>query len=242
MLAGFVTLTLATSGIVAGRPPDPVAFLGDTLIGRAHPLGRALARVPDTAAASADDLRAVSRHIRTVDEEIPFPVERVADRSLSVGSTVVAQAGVPGLKRTTLLVRSAGPNVDDERPSSILQVSAPVPQVIRVGTLPLPAPVAAPAVSYGSGTIQEIITAAAAKWGADPQQLLRVARCESGFNPNAYNPSSGASGLFQFLPSTWAANSVRAGYGGASAFDPVANANTAAMMFRNGQAGQWVCK
>jgi hypothetical protein len=35
---------------------------------------------------------------------------------------------------------------------------------------------------------------------------------------------------------------VRAGYAGASVFDPVANANTAAFMFRNGQAWQWSCK
>lgn len=250
MLAGFATLTLATSGIVAPRAGAAVTLLADTVAGRAHPQARALARVPDPASAltAADglheDTAVVSRRIETVDEEIPFPVQRIADRSLYVGQTVVAQAGVPGVKRTRWLVRSAGPNVEDQRPSSILEVAAPVPQIIRVGALPVPAPapIAAPAVSYGSGAIQDIIIAAAGRWGADAQQLLRVAKCESGFNPNAYNASSGASGLFQFLPSTWAANSVRAGYGGASSFDPVANANTAAMMFRNGQAGQWVCK
>jgi hypothetical protein len=44
------------------------------------------------------------------------------------------------------------------------------------------------------------------------------------------------------MPRTWAANSVRAGYSGASVWDPVASANTAAYMFRNGQAWQWSCK
>ncbi|PYN10307.1 MAG: transglycosylase, partial [Candidatus Rokuibacteriota bacterium] len=83
---------------------------------------------------------------------------------------------------------------------------------------------------------------AAAAWGADPDQLLRVAWCESRYNPYAVNARSGAAGLFQFMPATWAANSVRAGYGGASVFDAVANANTAAYMFRNGQAAQWSCK
>jgi soluble lytic murein transglycosylase-like protein len=72
--------------------------------------------------------------------------------------------------------------------------------------------------------------------------LLRVAWCESRYNPSAINARSGASGLFQFMPGTWAANSVRAGHAGASAFDPVASANTAAYMFRNGQAWQWSCK
>ena len=41
---------------------------------------------------------------------------------------------------------------------------------------------------------------------------------------------------------TWAVNSVRAGYGGVGVLDAVANANTAAYMFRNGQAAQWSCK
>jgi peptidoglycan hydrolase-like protein with peptidoglycan-binding domain len=31
----------------------------------------------------------------------------------------------------------------------------------------------------------------------------RVARCESGLDPNAQNPRSSASGLFQFIDSTW---------------------------------------
>src|SRR5256884_10010592 len=35
---------------------------------------------------------------------------------------------------------------------------------------------------------------------------LRVANCESHYNPLAVNRSSGASGLFQFMPSTWNAN------------------------------------
>jgi soluble lytic murein transglycosylase-like protein len=54
-------------------------------------------------------------------------------------------------------------------------------------------------------------------------EALAVIDCESRGDPDAYNPSSGASGLFQFLPGTWAVASVRAGYGGASVFDPEAN-------------------
>ena len=99
----------------------------------------------------------------------------------------------------------------------------PVAEIRRVGTKPA-VPAAAPA------DIEAIIRAAAARWGADPTQLLRVAWCESRYNPSAYN-ASGASGLFQFMPRTWAANSVRAGYSGASVWDPVASANTAAYMF-----------
>ena len=61
-------------------------------------------------------------------------------------------------------------------------------------------------------------------------EALAVIECESRGDPNAYNPYSGASGLFQFLPSTWATVSPRAGYEGASVFEPEANIATAAWL------------
>lgn len=62
------------------------------------------------------------------------------------------------------------------------------------------------------------------------EEALRIIDCESNGNAEAVNPYSGASGLFQFLPSTWAANSPKAGYGGSSALDPEANVATAAWL------------
>ncbi|HEX2153942.1 MAG TPA: transglycosylase SLT domain-containing protein [Acidimicrobiia bacterium] len=59
---------------------------------------------------------------------------------------------------------------------------------------------------------------------------LAVMKCESGGDPEAYNPYSGASGLFQFLPSTWATVSPGAGFGGMSVFDAEANIGTAAWL------------
>ena len=61
-------------------------------------------------------------------------------------------------------------------------------------------------------------------------QALHIVWCESRGDPDAYNPYSGASGLFQFIPSTWATASVSAGYPGASVFDPVANTASAAWL------------
>jgi hypothetical protein len=57
---------------------------------------------------------------------------------------------------------------------------------------------------------------------------LCVAERESGLNPLAVNPSTGAAGLFQFLPTTWASLSELAGRGGASVFDARANVAVAA--------------
>jgi hypothetical protein len=57
---------------------------------------------------------------------------------------------------------------------------------------------------------------------------LCVAEEESDLDPRAVNPATGAGGLFQFLPSTWASLSDLAGWQGASVFDARANAAVAA--------------
>jgi peptidoglycan hydrolase CwlO-like protein len=51
---------------------------------------------------------------------------------------------------------------------------------------------------------------------------------ESRYIPTARNPSSGASGVFQFMPRLWPWFSSTAGWGGADVFDPVANVAVAA--------------
>jgi peptidoglycan hydrolase CwlO-like protein len=61
-------------------------------------------------------------------------------------------------------------------------------------------------------------------------EALAIMHCESGGDPDAYNVYSGASGLFQFLPSTWAATAGSAGFGGASVFEPEANIGVAAWL------------
>jgi soluble lytic murein transglycosylase-like protein len=91
-------------------------------------------------------------------------------------------------------------------------------------------------VPVNKQAIADIIRAAAARYGDDPNQLLRVAMCESGLNPNAYNPYSGATGLFQFKPPTFAA------HGGQNIWDATDQANIAAKMFSQGLAYEWGCK
>lgn len=210
---------------------EAVALAGVTL----GPLDRlSVARREDSSLASGDLIRVVrvTQTDLVAREAVPFAVTTVSDASLPLGRTVVVTAGAPGVSENTYRVRTAAGVEESRMLVASVAVTAPVTAVRRVGTRP-PAP---------PGDIEGIIRAAAAKWGADETQLLRVAYCESRYNPNAYNASSGASGLFQFLATTWAPNSVRAGYAGASVFDPVANANTAAYMFANQQARQWSCK
>lgn len=106
-------------------------------------------------------------------------------------------------------------------------------------TRPVVAAVALPApAGAGGGSIQDIIRnafagqgSAAVDWG------LRVARCESGYNPNAVGPG-GYDGLFQFAPATFRATP----YGGGDIFDPVANANAAAWKYAHDGPSAWGCK
>jgi soluble lytic murein transglycosylase-like protein len=210
-----VAQALAVNGIQLG-PQDDVSIAADAVVNAGDVIH--LVRVAD--------------YDIVVREPVAFAVQVSYDAELAAGQTVVVTAGLPGLADNTYRVRI----VDSAEAGRTLVASAlvvtPVAEVQRVGTKPAPAP----------ADIESLIGSAAAAWGADPNQLLRVAWCESRYNPYAVNARSGAAGLFQFMPATWAANSVRAGYGGASVFDAAASANVAAYMFRNGQAAQWSCK
>jgi hypothetical protein len=193
------------------------------------------AAVASDAAIVAGDVIRVLRVVETettVEETIPFPVTTVADPTLIVGRSVAVTPGVPGAARNTYRVRAIDGTVAERILVASVELRAPVGELRHVGIKAAPVP----------SEIESIIRGAAGRWGADPDQLLRVAWCESRYNPAAYNASSGTSGLFQFMPRTWAVNSARAGYGGASVFDATANANTAAYMFAGGQARQWSCK
>lgn len=93
--------------------------------------------------------------------------------------------------------------------------------------------------SQPSGMVQ-IIYDAADRWGQPRADMLRVARCESNLDPRAVNASSGASGLFQFMPSTFAFTPN--GKAGQNIFDPVASADAAGWMWANGMRNHWACQ
>ena len=70
------------------------------------------------------------------------------------------------------------------------------------------------------------------------QWAMNVAWCESRYHPNSVNTDSGASGLFQFLPSTWSGTP----YASQSPFDQRANAFAAAWLYSHYGPGRWVCQ
>lgn len=80
------------------------------------------------------------------------------------------------------------------------------------------------------------------------EEALSIMDCESGGDPAARNPRSGAAGLYQFLPRTWEHASAKAGVGHLSVDDPEANIAAAAWLTEysasrgNRAWSHWTCR
>jgi soluble lytic murein transglycosylase-like protein len=134
-------------------------------------------------------------------------------------------------------VFSAVPAVHVVPQPHMLRARGPIPPLPPP---PAPAPKARPRAAIPSGPVDKnsvagIILAAAARWGVSGDWMLKIARCESGLNPHAYNPRGPYIGLFQFLMSTFTHN------GGTNIWDAADQANITAKMLAHGQAHQWSC-
>jgi hypothetical protein len=120
---------------------------------------------------------------------------------------------------------------DDWRPpveTTTTTVAAPSPRVLA----PAPAPAPRPVEEWRS-----LVSAYFAPEHVD--LALKIISCESGGDPNAQNPSSGAAGLFQHIPRYWDARVASAGMPGASIFDPIANVAASAYLAYSDGWGHW---
>ena len=114
------------------------------------------------------------------------------------------------------------------RQQAIAAAQAVAAEVARRGNHPPPPP-----------EIAKDITDAFSPLGPRAVQwAMNVAWCESRYHPNSVNTDSRASGLFQFLPSTWSGTP----YASKSPFDPRANAFAAAWLYSHYGPGRWVCQ
>ena len=82
--------------------------------------------------------------------------------------------------------------------------------------------------SLPTGGVYSEITDAANRYGVDPLAALTIAKLESGFDPNAKNPNSSASGLFQFIKGT------AQQYGLQNPFSATESADAGARLTRDG--------
>jgi len=90
------------------------------------------------------------------------------------------------------------------------------------------------------GNYTAVIVAAAAKYNVSASVMTNVLECESGMNPNAYNVSSGATGIAQFMPSTYAGswNIYKTQYPLTS---PIGQIYAMALKISEGDAKAWQC-
>jgi hypothetical protein len=163
----------------------------------------------------------------------------VTGRSTTVRSVVAEYSGYV-LWTSAAQSRNAGQireitkaNTVEEPPAPPAPDPAPRPAAVR-HPAPTPAAFTPPPGSGGNG-----LAAIYAVFGNSPglSWALRVANCESHYNPLAVNRYSGASGLFQFMPSTWNAN-----FPGQNIWDPYAQARGALVFYNAGRQSAWTCK
>lgn len=158
-----------------------------------------------------DDKRVVKK------KAIPFTTKRKNSSDLFKGTTQVAKKGKVGARKLTF----EETYLDGELSERVLldeRVTVkPVTQVLLVGTKSRPR------------ASQNNPEADGLNWAA-------LARCESGGNPNAYNPAGPYYGLYQFHASTW-----RSVGGTGVPTDHGASEQTyrAQLLYKRSGAGQW---
>lgn len=155
---------------------------------------------------------------------IPFQTVEQNDYNMYQGKSAVTQAGESGSKLQKLhIVYRNGVEVERTITQTTI-LKSPQTKIISIGVKP-----------YSHQDLWNIMLQAQAKYGVDPTEMFNVMMCESGGNVRS-GAGSAYQGLFQWDGSfyNWAA---KAGYSGASIFDP--NAQIFATALRVSQSGGW---
>jgi hypothetical protein len=105
--------------------------------------------------------------------------------------------------------------------------------------LPAPLAPAAPAAS-SQGGVPGMIVGAARRYGLDPDRMLRVAWCESEYDPNAEGDGGASWGVFQFQRALW--SETPQGRAGLSRKDAAANIEAAMWAWSHGKRSHWSCQ
>ncbi len=144
----------------------------------------------------------VSEAVVTLTEKLPRPVQTIDDPKALKGQTTVKEEGSDGQKTVVYRVHYKDGVETSRQAIQVVSETKPTPKVVIKGTKVM----FAGSAEYWRPLIEE----AAAKYGLDPNMMMRIMWCESRGNAtvvshfvvNGEHPT----GLFQFLPSTWRAN------------------------------------
>ena len=146
--------------------------------------------------------------VETSDSKIAFNEVRKETAALPKGTEKVEQEGVEGVMETTNLVTRAGDEIKSSNTIASWVKTAPVDKIVLVGT----GSTSAGGSSSSGGSLGTTVPAGQIQqWAhdyllsngyseADFTAASYIISHESGWNPQARNPSSGAFGLAQALP------------------------------------------
>lgn len=225
----------AESAIVAASSIESAIASDQAIVAELAVARRQMQELTDTYLAQQAE---VERLQEAADAEATRFEQLLAEADADLAAAVAEARAADGRHRAALdevaaaRAREAERQRQTERPTTTTVPGSPTPTpgtttpTTTPSTAPPPPPVAGGTFPPSVERWRPIVTQYFPAERVDG--ALAVMKCESNGDPEAYNPYSGASGLFQFLPSTWATASPQAGFGGASPFDGVANIATAA--------------
>lgn len=248
-LAGvLIILLLAVVGFAAFSPP-PVETSATTAgvvlppTASGSVAGSVLASRLTQSVAPVESPPTTAAPTRTGNEVVPLTATATDDATAETTTTVAPTTTTAAPKATTAPTTTLPPTTTTAAPTTTTTSTLPPTTTTAVAPTTTTGP--PPAADPPPAGVEQWRGLVEAYWpAAIVDEALWVIDCESGGDANAYNPASGAAGLFQFVPSTWASASESAGWGGADVFDPEANIATAAWLYSAYDTpwAPWSCK
>lgn len=94
--------------------------------------------------------------------------------------------------------------------------------------------------NYSKEEIEAQIRWSAKRYFLNEEQMVRIAKCESGLNSEARSPSGKYLGIYQYAPKVW--NNTLEGKSGKVREDPIANIDAAHRHMKYHGYAAWTCK
>lgn len=188
VVSGGTKRTISTTAATVGAALDQAGIdlgAGDTL----SPLSSSPVRAGMTIT-----LTRLTTKTSTTEVVIEYKTIEKTDPDADPGSRTVQTKGVTGLQQVTTVMTYVDGKLTSSKVVKRVVVKKPVDEVVVVG----PEQESAPPVTQPAGCA-DFPTTGGLNW-------CGLAQCESGLDPNAYNPAGPYYGLYQFDVQTWQAN------------------------------------
>jgi uncharacterized protein YabE (DUF348 family) len=134
----------------------------------------------------------------TTQAVLEYKTVEKSDPDADPGSRTVQTKGVDGLEQVTRVETYVNGTLTGSKITKRTVLKEPVDEVVVVGPEPAD-PTPPPTAPSQPAECADFPTTGGLNW-------CGLAKCESGLNPNAYNPAGPYYGLYQFDQQTWTAN------------------------------------